>query len=215
MTVKKILLSITLSFSAVLAGFSAGASSAGDAWVGWRWGPFMPYLSPSFITTGGCFVNHFQSHNDNLPVGYQDVEQNDTTALTAGLLLAGIGCRGVFGSGELKPTIRLSAGMPLPVYLRFRSNDSTGQAQLDSLRNRLYKKPTPTVLLGAGIGLEASVSRRVAVGGELNYARLYGGAWLKNNYSQNDDGSYWEREENRVAFTFSKVGAGIWVNFYF
>jgi hypothetical protein len=211
----RIVVATVFSFSAVFAGLTVGVGSGGEAFIGYRWGKFIPYVSPSFVTTGGAYYYHYRSHNDNLPWPYQDTEQNDTLQFDAGLLLASIGARAVFGSKELKPCLRVSAGLPLPVYLHFRSSDTTGQHQLDSLKSRLYENPEPTVILGAATGLETFISRRVSIGGEISYTHLVGGAWLKNRYNENEDGSFWEREESRIKFSLGKIGSALWLNFYF
>lgn len=167
------------------------------------------------MNIGGAYYSHYRSHNDNLPDPYKDSEENDTLRFNAGILTASLGAELQFGSKELQSYIRASAGLPLPLYLRLQSNDTTGQKQLDSLVSRMYAHPEPTVAFSAAAGLRAPIAKQVSIGGEVNYTSLFGSVWTENRYDVNEDGSYWEREESRIQFMLGRIGSAIRLNFYF
>ncbi len=211
----RILLATILSFSAVTAGVTVGVGSGGDVSFGYRFNKFTCFLAPSFMNIGGAYYSHYRSHNDNLPDPYKDTEENDTLRFNAGILTTSLGAELQFGSKELQPYLRASVGLPLPLFLRLQSNDTTGQKQLDSLVSRMYEHPEPTVVFSAATGLMAPITKHVSIGGEVNYTSMFGSVWAENRYDKNEDGSFWEKEESRIQFILGKIGSSIRLNFYF
>jgi hypothetical protein len=196
-------------------GLNLGVGTAGEASLGYRKGPFLPYLSLSFMSVSGTYTYLFKSYNDNLPEPYKERIDGDTIKVNIGLLTNRLGTKIFFQGKQVKPFINISAALPFPLYVSIKDDDESEQQEWDSLKARIYEKPEPTITLSAGFGLEKFIGERFSIAGELNYNYTFGGMWLQDRYFENQDMTYWEKEERQVDYKIGRTSTAIWLNYYF
>ena len=196
-------------------GMNLGIGSSGEACLGYRKGPFLPYLSLSFTSVSGTYTYLFKSYNEILPEPYKEKIEGDTLKVNIGLLTTRLGTKLFLPLKTVKPFINLSAALPLPLFINIKDDDESEQQEWDSLKARLYEKPEPTITIVAGIGLEKFISERFSIAGELNYNYTLGGIWLQDRYYENQAMTYWEKEERHVNYKIGKTSTALWLNYYF
>ncbi len=201
--------------TAPVSGLTIGINSTGEACLGFRKDPFLPFLSLSFMSVSGTYTYLFKSYNDNLPEPYKERIDGDTIQVNIGLLTNRLGTKIFFQGKQVNPFINISAALPFPLYISIKDDDEEEQQEWDSLKARIYEKPEPTITLSAGFGLEKFISEHFSIAGELNYNYTFGGMWLQDRYFENQDMTYWEKEERHVNYKIGRTSTAIWLNYYF
>jgi len=196
-------------------GINLGIGSTGEASVGYQKGIFSPYLTMAFTSVSGTYTYFFQSYNDVLPEPYKEKIDGDTISWKIGLISPKLGTRISLNNKSTKPFVNLSVNMPIPIFISLKADDSTDQAQFDSIKTRLYEKPEPTITLSAGIGIEKFLGERFSIAAEINYNYLFGGMWLQDRYEENSNQTYWEKEQSHIKYQIGRTSTAIWLNYYF
>ncbi|MBN2379229.1 hypothetical protein JXM67_05450 [candidate division WOR-3 bacterium] len=204
-----------LSVSTIFAGLTLGMGSSAEPYVGYRLGVFEPYFSLGFLNTSGSYTSYYYTFNDNLPEGYKEEVEVDTLSWKVCFINPSLGTRIVFGSGFAKPYLRVSAGTPIPLYLKIEDDDDTDQEQLDSLKARMFENPEPLITVKSGLGFEVSLLDRISISGEMNYSYMFGSALVSSHERESEDGSYREENESHVDFNLGRTGGELWLNLYF
>lgn len=206
---------ILITACVAIGGLTLGANTAPEPYVGLKLGPVVPYLSLGFVSTSGSYTYHYESFNDNLPEGYKEDLDADTISWNVGLLSVNLGARVFLSSASVRPFLRASVGMPFPLYLKITDDDEAEQAQFDSLLAKMYEEPEPTITVVGGAGLEAFISSRISIAAEATYRYMFGGMLLEDSYRENEDASFWETSRRHADFSLGRLGAALWLNFYF
>jgi hypothetical protein len=169
--------------------------SVPETYIGYRIGPVVPYLSLNLYHAG--FVFEYRD---------EDFPENNYTAEGGGSIFAPvIGTKFIFGPSELKPFVRVSAGMPFLLSLNLEVSDPDVQEDIDTVLTQIKEGTDTPLFLVGGAGVEYYLSDRFSVGGEFNYRLLKaGGEW-----------EFWEDEFVEASGRIGSTSAGLWLNYYF
>lgn len=197
------------------AGVAFGVNPIGpmpETYVGYKIGPVVPYLSLSLVNAGGRIAYYWEDYDENYDPPYS--EGGDTIKFNGSVLAPTFGTKLVFGPSELKPFIRLSAGIPFLLTLNAEVSDEDEQEYIDEVIEDIREGMGTTLLLTGGMGVEYYFADRFSIGGEFNYHYLSsGGEWEYSDTAT--DGSWWWREVYDVSGRIGGTSAGMWLNYYF
>lgn len=197
------------------AGVAFGVNPVGpmpETYVGYKIGPVVPYLSLSLVNAGGRIAYYWEDYDEYYDPPYS--EGGDTIKFSGSVLAPTFGTKLVFGPSELKPFIRLSAGIPFLLTLNAEVSDEDEQEYIDEVIEDIREGMGTTLLLTGGMGVEYYFAERFSIGGEFNYHYLSsGGEWEYSDTAS--DGSWWWREVYDVSGRIGGTSAGMWLNFYF
>lgn len=208
---------ILLTACVAFAGVAFGVNPIGpmpESYIGYKIGPVVPYLSVNFFNAGGHFHWFEEGYNDAYdPPNYSDTITADWSG---SVLMPTIGSKLVLGTTELKPFVRLAAGMPFLLSLNVDVVDSDyedAQEDVDEIVADIKDGIRNPFILTGGAGVEYFFTDRFSVGGEFIY-RYHTAGFYYEYYYEYSDGD-WYRDEVDVQLNIGATSAGLWFNYYF
>jgi len=206
---------LAVSARVAFAGVAFGVNPIGpmpETYIGYKIGPVVPYLSLSLVNAGGRIAYYWEDYDEYYDPPYR--EGGDTITFSGSVLAPTLGTKLVFGSSELKPFVRLSAGIPFLLTLNAEVSDEDEQEDIDEVIEDIREGLGTTLLLTGGVGVEYYFAERFSIGGEFNYHYLSsGGEWEYSDTAS--DGSWWWRDVYDVSGRIGGTSAGLWLNYYF
>ncbi|MBN2381002.1 hypothetical protein JXM67_14485 [candidate division WOR-3 bacterium] len=188
-------------------------STMPESYIGYKIGPVVPYLSLNFFNAGGHVFLKEEGYRD-----YRDppnYEYGDTVTWSGSVLAPCLGTKIVFGDSELKPFLRLSAGMPFILTWNVEVNlddDDMEEDVEEIIADARDGLKNPFIVTG-GAGVECLLTDRFSIGGEFLYRYVTSG--FNYEYYYEYSGGDWYRDEVEIQANFGGTSAGLWLNFYF
>ncbi|TET22586.1 MAG: hypothetical protein E3J71_05555 [Candidatus Stahlbacteria bacterium] len=205
---------ILLTACVAFAGVSFGVNPIGpmpESYIGYKIGPVVPYHYLNIFNTSGHVYYHEEGYRE-----YRDppnYEYADTLTWSGSIMAPSLGTKVVLGNSELKPFVRLSAGMAFLLSLNAEINDEDDQEEIDEFIQDIKDGIKNPFVLTGGAGVEYFFTDRFSVGGEFIYRYATAGFYWEEYYDWGDGD--WERDEVDVSLNLGGTSAGLWFNYYF